>query len=76
MVIDIFKGSFELLKIIARFIKNYFTMNNKKDNTSEGLKFIGGIMIFLALLFGWIPGLGMFLFVGGIALMVISFFFN
>lgn len=76
MVIDIFKSSFELLKIIAKFQKNLFTMSNKKDNTSEVLKFIGAIMIVLAWLFGWIPGLGIFLFVGGIALIIISIFFN
>ncbi len=60
---------------MLNLLKN-FTLNNKKDNTSEVLKFIGAIMIVLAWLFGWIPGLGLFLFIGGIALMTISFFFN
>jgi hypothetical protein len=65
----------ELYKLMLNLLKN-FTLNNKKDNTSEVLKFIGAIMIVLAWLFGWIPGLGLFLFIGGIALMTISFFFN
>ena len=51
-------------------------MSKKENNTSEVLKFIGAIMIVLAWLFGWIPGLGIFLFVGGITLIIISIFFN
>lgn len=48
----------------------------KKDNTASTMIGIGVLMIVLAWVFGWIPELGLFLFVGGTVLMLASIFFN
>jgi hypothetical protein len=48
----------------------------KKDNTASTMRGIGLLMMVLAWIFGWIPELGLFLFVGGIVLILASIFFN
>jgi hypothetical protein len=61
-------------------LSNHSKQNNmsykKKDNTASTMRGIGALMIVLAWVFGWMPDLGLFLFVGGVVLMLASIFFN
>jgi len=52
-------------------------MSNKGNKqVASAMRAIGAVMMVLAWIFGWIPELGMFLFIGGIAVIIISIFFN
>lgn len=49
---------------------------SNKNNTSRTMQTIGAIMIVLAWIFGWIPQLGLFLFIGGGIIILTSIFFQ